>query len=1182
MKLKETIPSFSIEDSNIIKGIGILLIAFHNFFHWIGPAAKENEFEYSIRGVNGLIDGIAKQPLESFHLALSFWGHFGVQLFIFISGYGLMKAYQNKNIKWGSFVSKRINKLWPTFFFGLFVFYSLFRAFYFHYGFEPFVLQLYFLKITFLSNFFPDQVFSLNGPWWFYSMIVQLYLVFPFLLKLQKKTGNISLILISILSYILLFLFNPWFVAHHSSLYFFFLGNIPVFSFGMILASKKQFTYHYIIGIIALILFAFSNFNINLWYFSHLLFTIVSIYIIYILFIKRKKRSYLYKTILFYGNISMYLFAIHGFFRVPFIKAAEESNNPLMTILYAFLFITFTSLVALLLKFVVDNYMKILYSISRKLKEIKSPKYHFLIKSSNSLFQLGTVFILVLIVLRIYEYILLNNHHDLSNIGLSALFNAISLDIIIGIGFIGIMLLPYIAIYSFSQKIAKTIFIILANIIIILSISLIQYYDITLIPLDRVVYAYSWESMMELSNTTAFDYTTILPYILTLIFFNASLFFTKHIKYKPLFIIITIFTSITLGLLHNKFLPHERNYDSEIVYYYSNNKLVYFIKDVIRYKPTKDLDLENIKNSNKSYRKVFSNRKYLSLSKPFLRKREIGNPLGPYFNKTKDGKKPNIVFIIVESLCPAVSGPYSDRTSFTPFLDSLTKQSLFWRNNLSTAERTFGVLPAIFGSQPYGKKGFLDYSKDMPPHKNLIKILNKNQYETRFFYGGYAAFDHMNTFMQLNEIDTFFNQFNPSDSIPPNENDFSWGYSDRAIFQSTFNNTPDSNQAYLSIYLTLSTHSPFMLKNQKYYMQRVMDRLKELGVPENKLDQYRKNQKKLSTFVFFDDELRNFFKEYRKRKDFKNTIFVITGDHRGIIFYRTSHIDVYHTPLIIYSPLLKKAQEFGGVTSHLDLTPTFVNFLENEYQLKVPQEVNWLGQLIDTSIDFHSSQKMAFMRNNRNIEDYIHGEYYLANDKLFKVHDLMKLEDIDKPKKKQQLKNELKDFKNLNLFYFMVDNLQDNVNIKEITNIEYNFDNKVIPFFKDDTTSENAFNGSRSLLLRKNQEYGSITPTIILEEGVSKVYIECTFKILVKEAGKHNPIFVSSVIKDGKNLDWEGTDFMTKDFGTTSNWRNIKVSKTLYIDKKNSKGSELKLYLWNTHGTIMYYDNIKVKIKVKQ
>ena len=86
MQLKKSISGFSIEDSSIIKGVGILLIAFHNFFHWVAPSAKENEFSFSANGIHDLFNGIGQQPLESINLIFSFWGHFGVQLFIFISG----------------------------------------------------------------------------------------------------------------------------------------------------------------------------------------------------------------------------------------------------------------------------------------------------------------------------------------------------------------------------------------------------------------------------------------------------------------------------------------------------------------------------------------------------------------------------------------------------------------------------------------------------------------------------------------------------------------------------------------------------------------------------------------------------------------------------------------------------------------------------------------------------------------------------------------------------------------------------------------------------------------------------------------------------------------------------------------------------------------------------------------
>jgi uncharacterized sulfatase len=1181
MKLKDRIQSFTIEDSNIIKGVGILLIAFHNFFHWSDPSARENEFEFSANGIHNLLEGIANQPLESINFLSSFWGHFGVQLFIFISGYGLMKAYQNKKISWGSFVSKRINKLWPTFFFALFLFYTIVRVFYYGYGLEPFILEAYLLKITFLSNFIPSEVFAFSGPWWFYSMIVQLYLVFPLLLKLQKKFGNGALIGVSIFSYILLLAFNPWFITNYSSLYFFFLGNIPVFSFGILLATKPSFTYNHLYGFGALIIFGLGNYFLNFWYFSHLTATILLLTVIYYTLLKGKRQSFVYKTILFYGEISMYLFAIHGFLRRPFLVLAEKTDHAILTVLWSILFILFATLVALMLKWIVKNYLKIISIASKKVKEIHSNTINFIIDSSNRLFQTGTVLLFVFLLIRVYEFLILKQHHELPEIDFYSLLDAICRDLIIGLGFLGILLIPFVLISRLSKKLTKTLIVIFINIIIILSISLIQYFDLTLTPLDRVIYAYSWESILELTNTSDFNITTILPFIITLVVFNGSLFFDKRIKYKSLFIVFISISTLVLGLAHNKFIPKERDYNSEIEFNYANNKLLFFVKDLLRYKPSEEFDLSKIGASIKSYRKVFNNRQYLSLNYPFLRKPDQGDPIGAYFNKTKNGQKPNIVFIIVESLCTPVSGPYTYKTSFTPFLDSLTQHSLYWRNNISTAERTFGVIPAIFGSLPYGEKGFLDLNLDMPEHKSLINILAKNNYKTRFYYGGWSHFNNMDTYMHLNNIDTIIDTFDPIDSIPPNENGFSWGYSDRAIFQSTFKTIPDTSQSYLSIYLTLSTHSPFIIKNEDYYMQRVLDRLKDLNTPKDEMPSYLKNQQKLATFVFFDDELRNFFNEYKKRNDFENTIFIITGDHRGIIFYRTSQIDVYHTPLIIYSPLLKKAQEFGGISSHADLAPTFINFLQDQYQIESPEEVSWLGNLLDTSKEFHSEQHMAFMRNNRDIRDYIHNEYYLATDNLYKIHDTLHLEGIENDSIKSLMKKELFDFKNLNQFFFM--NISNNGgNQKEIASFNFDFENEIPDLFSKDTSSAEAYQGKHSVKLLKNKEYGSIIPNIILEEGVSRVYIKASFMVLVTDAGKQNPVIVGSVSDSTGNIAYEAIDIMNNNFGTDQKWKKISISKTLFIDKnKNSKGSVFKLYLWNNHETEMYYDNIQVQIKVK-
>jgi uncharacterized sulfatase len=1182
MQLNKSISGFSIEDSSIIKGIGILLIAFHNFFHWIAPSAKENEFSFSADGIHNLFNGIGQQPLESINLIFSFWGHFGVQLFIFISGYGLMRAYQNKKFSWGQFVSKRINKLWPTFFFAMIVFYSLYRLFYFHFTINNDVIISYFLKISFLSNFFPKETFSLNGPWWFYSMIVQLYMVFPLLLWLHRKFGNVSLVIISGFAYLLSYIYNPWFVENGSSLYFFFSANIPVFSLGIALGAKEKIQYNHLIGLGALILFGLGNYFLSFWYISHLMFTISSLVAIYYLFLRNKKHGYFYKTILFYGELSMYLFAIHGFLRYPFIKIAEEYNSPLITFASSIGFMIVATISALILKWVVLNYLKILKFVSNKAQQIKSKTVLFLINSTKNLMSIGLPFIILLVLMRVYEYKLFHYHHSYEAINLNFLFEVIIRDILIGIGFLGILLLPYWFVFRISRKLANTLVIIFMNLIIIASIGLIQYYDLTMIPLDRVVYAYSWESMLELSNTTEINALTIVPFILSLFIFNLLIVFKRRFTFKRLFVIFFILLSFTLGATHNFIIAKEKDFNSEQEYFYSYNKLLFFVKDIIRYNPKKGLNLSEIGSSIQGYRQTFSDRSYLSLNYPFLRKADEGDPLGPYFYKTKNGKRPNIVFIIVESLCTPISGPYAYKGSFTPFLDSLTEHSLYWRNNLSTSERTFGVLPAVLGSLPYGKQGFVDMGLDMPEHKSIINILAKNDYTSRFFYGGWPHFNNMDIYMNINNIDTIINDFDSADSIPMNENGFSWGYSDRAIFQSTFKSIPDSTKSYLSIYLTLSTHSPFMMKNADYYEQQVIERMKELNISEKEWPGFIKNQQKLATFLFFDDELRKFFKQYKQREDYKNTIFVITGDHRGIIFYRSSAIDVYHTPLIIYSPLLKQAKEFGGVVSHADLTPTFLNYLENNYQIKNPKTVSWQGALLDTSTDFHCTQRMAFMRNNRDIIDYLSGNYYLSRGNLYEVLDTLKLRKVDDPNIKNRLKNELHIYKNLNQFSFMGLQKQAHSNLIMLDSNFFNFENAIPKYFENDVSSERAYSGKQSAKLRKDQEFGGMNPTIVLDKGISRLLVEISFKVFVSEFGTQNPSIILSSSKEGESKSWDSIDFMNNNFGTEKKWKTIKVSKTVFLNPKDSKDTEFKIYLWNRKGCELYYDDISVTIKAKK
>ena len=85
---------FSRTECNALRGIAIIGIFLHNYCHWLGPIVKENEYQYFQLNVDRLAHAVqcadASLPL---HL-LSFFGHYGVPLFLFLSAFGLVRKYE--------------------------------------------------------------------------------------------------------------------------------------------------------------------------------------------------------------------------------------------------------------------------------------------------------------------------------------------------------------------------------------------------------------------------------------------------------------------------------------------------------------------------------------------------------------------------------------------------------------------------------------------------------------------------------------------------------------------------------------------------------------------------------------------------------------------------------------------------------------------------------------------------------------------------------------------------------------------------------------------------------------------------------------------------------------------------------------------------------------------------------
>ena len=84
-------------DTATLKALAILFIVAHNYFHFLPPVTGENEMTFSPEHIQNVLMFIWANPLDAFHPIVSFFGHYGVHIFIFLSGYGLTKKCLSSN-----------------------------------------------------------------------------------------------------------------------------------------------------------------------------------------------------------------------------------------------------------------------------------------------------------------------------------------------------------------------------------------------------------------------------------------------------------------------------------------------------------------------------------------------------------------------------------------------------------------------------------------------------------------------------------------------------------------------------------------------------------------------------------------------------------------------------------------------------------------------------------------------------------------------------------------------------------------------------------------------------------------------------------------------------------------------------------------------------------------------------
>ena len=283
--------------------------------------------------------------------------------------------------------------------------------------------------------------------------------------------------------------------------------------------------------------------------------------------------------------------------------------------------------------------------------------------------------------------------------------------------------------------------------------------------------------------------------------------------------------------------------------------------------------------------------------------------------KTGMSPKKNVVMIMIESL----SFKYIDYLSgqnygVTPNIDRFASNGLVFENFFANGQRSVdGAQSILTGIPPL--PGMPDITALSVNYSSLGQLASDNHYRTIFLtttlresfsmdlIAGAAGFDD---YHGLEDYPLLLNYIDAADRP------LGWDYE---AFMYLLKQLEGEKSNYVAFVNASSDHTPFA-------------RMQE---PFNKYEHGTDTEGGYLNMLHYTDwALGEFINEYKKRKDFEETIFIITADHALPHFQGVEPYGKFRIPLIIYSPKNISPGRSKMFASQIDLFPTIIKLLDLE------------------------------------------------------------------------------------------------------------------------------------------------------------------------------------------------------------------------------------------------------------
>ncbi len=275
-------------------------------------------------------------------------------------------------------------------------------------------------------------------------------------------------------------------------------------------------------------------------------------------------------------------------------------------------------------------------------------------------------------------------------------------------------------------------------------------------------------------------------------------------------------------------------------------------------------------------------------------------------------KRPNVVFIILESFTANVVESLGGERGVSPELDKLMLQGVSFTNFYASGDRTDKGLIAVLSAFPaQATRSIITETDKQEKLPSMAQVFKQQGYETSFMYGGESEFFGFKPYV----LSHGFDRITDKHAFAAKDQNSKWGAHDDVVFKRLGSELGQMKQPFFATMLSLSNHEPFEIPNTPQF--------KGNDLP----NRFR------STAFYTDKSLGEFMRSARKQPWFKETLFVIVADHGHRLpkeKYTIAEPQRFHIPFVLFGDVIKPAYRGKKMTvlgSQTDIAKTVLNQL---------------------------------------------------------------------------------------------------------------------------------------------------------------------------------------------------------------------------------------------------------------